>query len=320
MRFDINYRTTFSYDDLVRESQNELRACPAADELQQLVSYRVSTVPPARVLSFTDYWGTRVDAFGVRVPHLFLEVTAEASVETRPRPLLVSTAPAESLVEESFVDAHAEYLAPSAHADWGRGVEDLAARAVVVAGDDVTSQVLAVHRAASAALTYEAGATYVGVDVEDVLAGRAGVCQDYAHLAIAMCRSRGIPARYVSGYMFTVSDATGEDAAGDVVTVQTHAWFEAAVPGVGWIALDPTNRQQVAERHVKIGHGRDYDDVLPLRGVFSGATDASVSAVVEIRRATPGTRPAVAGRGGRSRSTGGDPPLSMSDDGSQQQQ
>ncbi|HEX7168976.1 MAG TPA: transglutaminase N-terminal domain-containing protein, partial [Acidimicrobiales bacterium] len=66
MRFDITYTTTFTYDDLVRESQNELRACPASDEAQQLVSYRVTTSPPSRVLSFSDYWGTRVDAFGVR--------------------------------------------------------------------------------------------------------------------------------------------------------------------------------------------------------------------------------------------------------------
>ena len=87
MRFDIRYHTSFTYDDLVRESQNELRACPASDDHQHLISYRVTTAPSSRVLSFADYWGTRVDAFGVRTPHLSLDVTAEASVETRTRPL-----------------------------------------------------------------------------------------------------------------------------------------------------------------------------------------------------------------------------------------
>jgi hypothetical protein len=92
MRFDIRYRTLFTYDNLVRESQNELRTCPATDEHQQLISYRVATAPSSRVFSFPDYWGTRVDAFGVRTPHLSLEVTAEASVETRSRPLVPASA------------------------------------------------------------------------------------------------------------------------------------------------------------------------------------------------------------------------------------
>ena len=87
-RFDIRYTCRFVYDDLVRESQNELRVCPLTDEHQHLVSYRVQTSPASRVFSYTDWWGTRVDAFGVREPHLVLDVVAEATVETRPRPLL----------------------------------------------------------------------------------------------------------------------------------------------------------------------------------------------------------------------------------------
>ncbi len=137
-------------------------------------------------------------------------------------------------------------------------------------GDDVVSLVLALHRVTGARLTYARGATDVGIEVEEVLAQGKGVCQDYAHLAVALCRSQGIPARYVSGYLFTRDDSAGADVEdGDVVDVQTHAWFEAAVPGFGWLALDPTNQQEVGVRHVKIGHGRDYDDVQPLRGVFS---------------------------------------------------
>lgn len=290
MRFDISYTTTFAYDELVRESQNELRACPSSDEAQQLVGYRVTTTPSSRVLSFSDYWGTRVDAFGVRSPHLFLEITAEASVETRPKPLLASTAATSELQQPAFLDDHVEYLEPSPHATWGPLVRQAATDAANVGGSDVVGQVLAIHRAVATRLVYAPGATYVGVGVEDVLGGGAGVCQDFAHLAIAMCRSQGIPARYVSGYMFTVDDATGADAVGDVVKVQTHAWFEAAVPGVGWIALDPTNSQQVGERHVKIGHGRDYDDVPPLRGVFAGVAAAEVTATVEMRRSTTAAR------------------------------
>lgn len=292
MRFDITYRTEFTYAQLIRESQNELRACPTSDDLQQLISYRVSTSPSGRVMSFNDYWGTRVDAFGVRGPHLHLEVIAEASVETKRRPLLTSFVRPEALRLPAFLDQHIEYLAPSPHADWGRGISDVATQAIAAAGDDVVGWVLALHRLVGGRLTYAPGSTYVGVDVDEVLSSGKGVCQDFAHLAVALCRAAGVPARYVSGYLFTVDDATGlapAEGEGDVVNVQTHAWFEAAVPGVGWLALDPTNRQEVGDRHVKIGHGRDYTDVPPLRGVYAGTGGATVEAHVEIRRtsATP---------------------------------
>jgi transglutaminase-like putative cysteine protease len=154
--------------------------------------------------------------------------------------------------------------------------------------------VLAVHRWCGNRLEYRPNETEIGVSIDDLLEGGVGVCQDYAHLAVAMCRSVGIPARYVSGYLFTSNDRTGADVVGDVVSVQTHAWMEAAIPGAGWLALDPTNRLRVGQQHVKIGHGRDYDDVQPLRGVFSGSAEPALEASVEIRRMEPGRQPTTA--------------------------
>lgn len=286
MRFDIRYHATITYNGLVRESQNELRACPATEQTQQLISYRVHTAPSGRVHPFTDYWGTRVDAFGVRTPHVSLEVIAEASVETWPRPLVTATPTQEALRVPDFVDANLDYGERSPHCDWGRGVQAAGDHAVSLAGPSVVSQVLAIHRYVGAALIYAPGSTSVGQPIEDVLAGGRGVCQDFAHLAVAACRAVGIPARYVSGYLFTTDDAEGSDTDGDVVQVQTHAWFEAAIPGFGWLALDPTNQQEVGVRHVKIGHGRDYDDVPPLRGVYSGPGTPETVVSVEIRRST----------------------------------
>ncbi|MCD9623407.1 transglutaminase family protein [Rhabdothermincola salaria] len=295
MRLDIRYRTSFTYDALVRESQNELRACPITDEHQQLVSYRVTTFPSAKVSSFVDYWGTRVDAFGLRSPHVAMEVVAEATVETLPRPLFSSASHRAALDAPAFRDEHAEYLAPSPHAEWDEGVRQAATTQAALVGPDTVGMVLAMHRFVGTSLRYTPGSTEIGVSVEDVLAHGHGVCQDFAHLAVALCRSQGIPARYVSGYLFTRDETTNldpsEDGDDDVVSVQTHAWFEAAVPGVGWLGLDPTNQQPVGPRHVKIGHGRDYDDVQPLRGIFSGNTRATVEPHVEIRRL-----PAAAGR------------------------
>jgi len=284
VRLDIRYRCSFEYAELVHESQNELRACPVSDHRQTVLGYRVSTIPASRVFSFDDYWGTRVDTFGVREPHIYLEVVAEATVETRSTPLVTTTPTLDALSDPAFVQEHWEYLERTPHADWGGAIAKEAATQVELTGPEVVSVALGIHRRVGALLSYRPGTTYVGVEVDELLDRRQGVCQDYAHLAVAMCRSVGIPARYVSGYLFTDDDATGQDVDSDEVQVQTHAWFEAAVPGYGWLALDPTNRQAVGLRHVKIGHGRDYDDVSPLRGTYSGPHTATLEVGVEMRR------------------------------------
>lgn len=284
MRFDIRYRTVFTYTELVSESQNELRACPTSDECQRLLDYRVTVHPSARVFSFVDSWGTRVDAFGLRKPHLAMEVVAEAAVETRPRPLPTAAPQLSALERPEFVDAHYEYLQSDRNTAGRQGVAEAARRQLSLAGPDVVGAVLAIQRFVGSSLRYEPGSTQIGIDVEQVLSSGAGVCQDFAHLAVTMCRSIGVPARYVSGYLFTEDDHAGTDTGADTVVVQTHAWIEAAVPGWGWLALDPTNGQLVGERHVKIGHGCSYDDVQPLRGVFLGPASSDVQPRVEIRR------------------------------------
>ncbi len=286
MRVDIRYLTSFRYPQPVYESQNELRACPANDERQQLLHYHVTTTPSSRVVSYVDYWGTRVDTFGVRPPHRELAVVAEANVETAAQSPPPDGLRRSMLEEPTFLDANFAYLQRSPHADWGPHVAEAARAAADAAADDVVELLHAVHERV-AELDYRTDVTYVGVPVDHVFETGAGVCQDFAHLAVAMYRALRIPARYVSGYLFTADDASGEDADTDEVEVQTHAWVEAAVPGWGWLALDPTNRQPVGERHVTIGRGRDYDDVAPFRGVFSGPSEHEVDVGVTMRRFDP---------------------------------
>jgi transglutaminase-like putative cysteine protease len=285
MRLDIRYFTRFSYEHPVRESHNELRVCPASDARQQLVSYRLTTTPASRPLSTVDYWGTRLDAFGIRVPHTALEIVAESVVETRSVEPVAGRVSVAELGDPGFVEEHIEYLQPSSHADWGPRVEAEAHRRLEAAADDAVALLRDLDRGVGTMLSYAPGTTYVGMPVDDVLSAGEGVCQDFAHLGIALCRSVGIPARYVSGYLFAVDDATGEDTQAESVLVQTHAWVEAALPGLGWCPLDPTNQQHVGERHVKIGHGRDYDDVPPLRGAFSGPPQHTMHVQVEMSRA-----------------------------------
>lgn len=282
MRLDIRYVTRFDYGGAVVESQNELRACPASDAHQQVVHYRVTTTPPSRVSAYADYWGTRVDTFGIASSHELLEVVAAATVETASRAEPSHDVPLEALADAGWRDAHLEFLQRSPHVAWGEVVADRA-RAAVAGVTDVRGLIEAVDTEVGR-LEYRKGRTVVGVHVDEVLAAGAGVCQDFAHLSIAMLRALGVPARYVSGYFFTVDDSTGAVSDTDEVEVETHAWFEAAVPGFGWWAVDPTNHQPVGERHVTIGRGRDYDDVAPLRGVFIGAPEHRLSVNVSMRR------------------------------------
>ncbi len=283
MRFDIRYRLAFEYENVVRHSQNELRACPLTDEHQMLLSYRVTSSPTARVHGFTDYWGTRVDAYGVREPHVASEIVATSAVETRHRPLMVASPQIEALRDPSFADEHAEFLTQSRHTQPGRLVAQCAHEIRARGETDVVSLVLDVHRRVHRSIAYRSGSTAIGISPDEILDGGVGVCQDYAHLAVALCRDLGVPARYVSGYFFAANDATGDAVIGDTAAVQTHAWFEAAIPGAGWFALDPTNALAVGERHVTIGRGRDYDDVPPIRGVFAGASTAEFETGVEMR-------------------------------------
>jgi transglutaminase-like putative cysteine protease len=282
MRLDIRYRTRFDYGASVVESQNELRACPASDEHQQVVHYRVVTTPASRVNSYVDYWGTRVDTFGIASAHDLLEVVATATVETTPRASPDSDIPLALLDDPAWRDMHLEYLQRSPHVAWAEPVA-LRARALAEGATDVRGLIAAIEESVGA-LEYRRGRTVVGVHVEEVLAAGAGVCQDFAHLTIAMLRVLGVPARYASGYFFTVDDRSGAASVADEVEVETHAWVEAAVPGFGWWAIDPTNQQAVGERHVTIGRGRDYDDVAPLRGVFNGAPEHVLDVNVTMRR------------------------------------
>ena len=285
MKLDIRYRMNFRYSQPVRESQNEVRVRPRDDETQRVLSSRLTTEPPTQAFSAYDYWGTAVDHVGVRTPHASLELVAETSVETSARPVLVPDAPIEGLAAPGFRAAHFEFLDSSEHVRWqiGDGVAERAAAAVRGTGS-VQELLAALVAEVRGALRYESDTTDIGVSLGALLAGGVGVCQDFAHLAIGMLRSVGVPARYVSGYLFAADEtASGEETA-DVVSVQTHAWIEAAVPGVGWWALDPTNGGEVGERHVVIGCGRDYSDVPPVRGAFMGGASAEVEAEVVIGR------------------------------------
>jgi transglutaminase-like putative cysteine protease len=281
MRLEIRYVNEFTYREPAWESHNLLRACPEDGGHQMLLSYRVEVTPFARIHSYTDYWGTRVDEFGVVEPHRLLRVVAESTVETS-QPAVPERGPGFDDLDTVRGEL-STYLRPSPHATWDEQVADRA-REAVAGVSDVVDAALAISGAVTKSMDYVPGATYVGVDLTEVLAQGQGVCQDFAHLGVAMCRSVGIPARYVSGYLYAAEQTRAVAPDEPELNVQTHAWIEVFVPGHGWWALDPTNDQTVGELHVKIGHGRDYEDVMPLRGVYHGGADHDLGVHVRISR------------------------------------
>ena len=277
MRYDIRYRCAFSYEEPAAESHNELRVCPSTVEGQTVLHARVLADPSARVLTTIDYWGTRVDAFGVRAPHDALEVVVEATVEVDDVAPPPESAPLDELRARAFLDGHREFLGPSEMIEPDETVEALSAE-IAPNADDVVALATALCAAVEERIDHEPGAAEVGTTVGAVLEAASGVCQDRAHLLIALCRLRGIPARYVSGYL--CAGPSGHDTT-------THAWVEVAVPDHGWLTLDPSDGDVDDQHRIVIGRGRDYADVSPLRGTYIGGEVQAVDVAVEITEVTP---------------------------------
>lgn len=278
MKISLRYVTHFRYAAQVWESHNSLRACPMDGDGQRLLEYRLSIVPEVPVFTYTDNWGTRVDIFDVPQPHTELVVTAEADVDTT-APALPMSGPFAGTADMSYIEGNWLYLQPTRHTRW---TEDLrsAARGTMGASTDVVEIVNSVDHTVRTNIEYRSGATEIGFDPARIWSESVGVCQDFAHLTIAMLRSVGIAARYVSGYFYASDPTDGATSDTEEIVVATHAWVEIAVPGWGWWAIDPTNGSPVGERHIKIGHGRDYDDVTPLRGVYYGESEHDLAAEV----------------------------------------
>ena len=170
-----------------------LRACPCSDDRQALLSYRVALAPGARVVTYQDYFGTRVDLFGIAEPHRSLEVAAEIRVAMT-GPERIEAPPARgALADPAFAAEHWEYLMPSAHVAFGESIEREAREAVAGAGDDAAAMGAALCAHMQRTFQYAPGSTHVGIPVSDLQRSRRGVCQDFAHYLIALCRIFACP-------------------------------------------------------------------------------------------------------------------------------
>jgi len=278
MDISIDYLTSFTYASPVRESQNIVRACPLDEPAQQLLRFRLETDPASRILHHRDAWGTRVDTFGIREAHTSLTIRAHAQVRTSSRP-----EPPEDLaapIDEDYRLSNVVMSRATKHTTWTEEMAE-SARDIVAGADRPVEMAIAVRDAVSSRFDYRSGVTHVGIDVEEVWEAREGVCQDFAHVSIALLRSLGLAARYVSGYLYA-SDPIHPGVGSSPIETQTHAWAEVCLPDWGWWPIDPSNGGTVGERHVVIGRGREYDDVSPIRGVYFGDDEQHSRAVVRM--------------------------------------
>jgi len=275
------HRTLYSYSMPSIESHNEVRLMPLTDANQRCIEFQLKIDPPCKIFSYDEPGGT-VHYFGVRSAHPLLEILAEAVVETcleNPFEGLNLLEPDWDLYDEAASrQSYAEFLTEGPYVTINDEVRQIAERARTGSNGTVADFLRRLTRWIHETLTYDPDATHVHSKLEEVLALRAGVCQDFAHLMIACCRSVGIPSRYVSGYLFVGGAAgmRGEQA--------THAWIECLLPTGKWLGLDPTNDLLVNDRYVSVHVGRDYSDVTPTRGVYIGTPAKSLEVSVSVDR------------------------------------
>jgi transglutaminase-like putative cysteine protease len=289
MNFAIRYLTDYDYDADVVDNLNALRVKPAGNGRQRCDEFSVRLNPEVRLHRHADYFGTEVVEFEISRPHRHLTIDVRARVTTKPPPEPPS-ATWDALRDPAYREAGGEFLLQTDDAAEHPAFQELLS--TTGAASTPLATVMLLSELIPDRFEYRQGATYVDSTINDLLELGAGVCQDYVHLGLCLLRHHGIAARYVSGYLF----ATGPTPSQESVEVDTHAWLEALIPTVDpahpgshsnepvWVGADPTNRGLAGENHVKVGHGRHYPDVPPIKGVYRGVANATLKASVTMTR------------------------------------
>jgi transglutaminase-like putative cysteine protease len=290
MLFRITHRTRYRYAGTASESFMEARLTPVHDERQDLLNHRLVTTPPSNLHTYTDYFGNKVATFSIVQRHRELLLEGISEVDTHPieppsAALDVSVSEARQIFRSERLKLF-EYLNASPAIPFSPEVNVLANR-FFKPGDALGASLLHLNRWIKENLRYMPGSTKVSTPVTTVLQQKAGVCQDFAQVMIAVLRSAEIPARYVTGYIETENQRKASEAqrpARLIGASESHAWVEAFLPGGFWWALDPTNDCVAGERHVKVACGRDYRDSTPTTGVFKGTHTKQLKVAVVMQR------------------------------------
>jgi transglutaminase-like putative cysteine protease len=282
MLYSISHKTRLDYSKSISESVMEVRAMPRTDDRQVLRQFDITVTPSSRANHHTDWLGNTVHQFSVTGIHDHVDITSKCIVETRVcgHTLADYVAPLEGLIKDHRSWDYLQHEGPVVD---DPALPALGSRLGLDKVTRVGEAIGIVLERMRDVITYRRGLTDSSSTVSDVLAAGNGVCQDFAHLSLALLRRVGVPCRYVSGYLHRA----------DATELETHAWVEAFVPGVGWVAFDPTHGTLATEQYVTVAVGRSYADVPPNRGVYRGdaresiAVSVVIEAVQERARLTP---------------------------------
>ena len=288
-RYRVTHTTEYHYAAVVSQCQNEAHLLPRSTPRQQCESEELRIRPrPALRHDRHDFFGNRTTYFAVHEPHDVLSVTAESRIRVdADSPPDMQASPSWEAVARALdgdispagLEARQFRLASSLIA----GTPDVAAYAAVSfpAGRSMLAAVTDLIGRIHNEFVYDPGVTTVSTPVDGVMKHRRGVCQDFAHLAIGCLRSRGLAARYVSGYVETAPAGGQPQLTG---AAASHAWVSVYCPELGWTDFDPTNDCMPTDQHVTVAWGRDYGDVAPLKGVVTGGGDHTLTVRVNVER------------------------------------
>lgn len=286
MRYSVRHRTTYRYVQDVAYSHHLVHVTPRDTPTQEVKSFLLSVSPASSTrISRIDYFGNRSEWIAMNEPHSVIDFLAESEIATKPQPArdagkgaewekvrsLLETPDAEmrdivQYVFDSPLTVFTKDLASYARESFPSG------RPLLAGAVDLMSRIHADFR-------YDTTVSDATTTVDCVFEMRAGVCQDLAHVAIAMMRSLGLPARYVSGYLLTHPPPGQEKMVG---ADASHAWFSVWAPPFGWVDLDPTNDMLPGEEHITVAIGRDYGDVAPINGIATGGGDHLIEVAVDV--------------------------------------
>ena len=280
MIYSVRHTTTFRYEPAVRESVMEVRLQPRSDGDQRCLNFVLNVDPAANVMQYRDFMGNVVHHFDIAGKHTVVKVTAESAVEVQnvAAPHAADSGDWADLDALVAGDDYWEMLLPSHFAKSSPPLEQLAADLGSERRGNPLGLLSELNEAIYKLFSYVPNSTKVDSPIEEALETRQGVCQDFAHIMIALVRRVKIPCRYVSGYMFHRDDTERDRS----LEGASHAWIEALVPRLGWVAFDPTNNLVGGDRHIRVAIGRDYADVPPTRGVYKGEAQSELSVAVTV--------------------------------------
>lgn len=286
-RYHLLHVTEFQYDGYVSESYNEVRLRPIHDEMQSCISFRLTTSPASHYTAYRDSFGNWVYQVNVLAEHRHLRVETESVVlahDIQPCASNGFSLDRLNAIRDDLMEEHYDYVAPTRYVPLVQELQELVEEAEQASNGTVSGFAAAAAQLIHARFQYVKGSTHVGSSILDSMAIGAGVCQDFAHILLGTLRARGVPARYVSGYLVPQQAAEPCASMEEVIGGQaSHAWAEVLIPGSGWVALDPTLGAPAGLRHVRVAYGRDYGDVAPVRGVYKGHAGQRLSVNVLVR-------------------------------------